>query len=1112
MRHTGTRNQDALRRWELGLVYADTSHAAVAFPHDFVSQGLYDQPHNVKCGPARGPYLSLVCRSHVFRARTSSLPGKVFSASRCGSLSLRWSLMKKLELLSHLLDLAPHATRLSERLGHDGRRRRRREQVDAAIAAWIGKTHDGDEEKAFRFLKRATNVRGLDRRSFDPPQFQEAPHWIETMAALLHRAYGPEYGSREGGPIGELGMGVLLNRFEAALSEGLIATVLRFHHLAWSKSAISAACVWLETRWEAVLAPVLRLEYTLKRNASKLDGVSSNLSFSAFLESSGQTLEWWLWFFELYPAALRLMGESVKFWYSAIDEMAVRLDTDLPILRNAGMALEGALLVTGFQPGAGDSHQNGRTVSIVSVGHKRIVYKPRDGRVTAWFRAALEQATGEAHGPKVFVREGYCWEEFVSTAEEDLKGDEAGLVEECGFYAAMLQATCGSDFHEDNVMVAGKRLLLLDLECLFECKARPPKWYTASEAALYQRAPPLADASYLLPSWSIGMDGSVKGLRGGLSWGGRVQTYHPLPSVLYKEGHGFVRTMNLALVQKRRTLPYSNGMEWEFASHESRFSVGYERALSLLRSSRARLLRDGLFGRTLASLPVRFVPRRTQVYAQLLAESYEPESMVDMTVRELQLAKLYRACTSSADPLVALVAAEVDALSLGDVPYFTICAGSRVIRTSGGRSIRGIVLQSGLSRSRQSASRLAANSAPYIAEAKTQLWTSSAAAFGRPPLQLIVLPKPEARTRKLERVAEELAQEILKAATQTGRSAPAWTGLSWTSSDSAPTINALPADLLSGWVGLAVLLAEGSSLGLLRGGGPPARQLMERLLSIAKTSPGLCNRRSLVPAAASRTTAGLQGAGAFAYGLAAGAHLLGMPHGHRAARAILRHVAAARERGGSMDWANGLSGFAAISADLLDPRRDEGSIRALVEELSASDHLGTDRGRTTPSGLETRLPSSIAGLGLVLERTSCSDANVRRRLEEALVAELPSSQGNVMAGLTMRRMPSTRSAALVRALEMRQESPSTAQDLIDCIEVFTLAHRETNAPEWRAAAKGAGQRLAALPERTFNTPMANHAKLCYSACFGLGGVVRALWMASGHVTNSMRLLEQPHRP
>ena len=531
------------------------------------------------------------------------------------------------DLLAEESGLAARAQTLQERLsalGHD---------VEAGadpsfaatlrLARWRSAAAGGDAGRFARMLEQRGIGLGLAlravenvprSRAVDAAWVLDLHLWLDA-AAIAAQGTAPAWVGSDGLPESEI-LWPLVIACEAGLAARSTAPMLR-------RPAIRGTLQRMLARWIGHIAA--------GAIAEQREGGAS-LELGALMSG--------------YPAMARLLAVVAANWSAAMVEFAQRCEEDLGLLADSfgdGNPLGPPVDVT---LDLSDPHNGLRTVAAVTFeGGRRLVYKPRPLAMDTAFATLLEtlNATGalpDLRAPRTLERPGYGWCEWV---ESHLLADAAewdALARRTGALLAVVFMLEGVDVHDENIVFVGGHPVIVDAETMLH-----PRYWLVPQPARLEAGARLA--------WS-GLQDSVRRTlmvsewrRGGGTWIDSA-AISALAACWRSAGRDPVELV---------------------ACVTGGFEAGMQ-GLALLGQDPATV--DRLLA-PFADCRSRIVLRATGRYHETLVESLKAACLRDGIERSLVLERLAAEVTSANGIRLppALLHAEIEALSQGEIPYVT---------------------------------------------------------------------------------------------------------------------------------------------------------------------------------------------------------------------------------------------------------------------------------------------------------------------------------------------------------------------------------------------------------------------------------------------------------
>ncbi|WP_053721737.1 type 2 lanthipeptide synthetase LanM family protein [Saccharothrix sp. NRRL B-16348] len=716
----------------------------------------------------------------------------------------------------------------------------------------------------------------------------------------------------------------------------------------------------LGKRLARIAARTLVLELNLDRVGGRLVGDTPRERFADFVRHVDLPA-----LFARYPVLARLLGQACLHAVEAHGELLDRFAADRPEIVRTLLDGRDPGPLAHVETGRGDPHARGRSVAVLTFADgRRVVYKPRTvalhqafADLVTWF----DGHTGlDLRLPRALAGPGHGWLEFVEHRPCADVTEVGRFYQRLGALIALLYAVDGTDMHYENLIAAADQPVLVDVETLFHPTVGAP-----ADPAVRALARSVHRTA-VLPRVLLGEHGAldVGGMGGGQ---GGLDGHTDRPPT---EGVAWLHpgTDRMRLVRRPAPLPPAhnrpvvNGREAEPADYQGALLAGFRIGYDALYDHRAELLGPNGLLRGFADLPVRFVPRMTQLYVTLLDESTHPDAVRGASARQDILDLLW---DDSADDDVAraLVPHEMRDLWAGDVPLFTTRPGSRDVWTSTGQRLPDLLPSSALD------AVTAKVAALDEVDKHDQQWLISAGLASRPrpvdhrtgrgvaaPVEAGI-PDPQ----RLLVAACGIADEVLAHAT-TADGRVNWVGLELVD-DRHWAVAPMGAGLSNGYTGVALFLAQ---LGKLTGAARYTEYARDALRPIPGLLAAFAEDAELAAAVGSGAFHGL---GGISYALARLANLLDDREIDDWLRAAVR-IASDVEQVGE-DPANVVEGWAGGLAAMLAVRAESGLPAAGALARAYADRLLT----ATPGG--DGFARGRAGVGWALLRYARAAADQR---------------------------------------------------------------------------------------------------------------------------------------
>ena len=178
--------------------------------------------------------------------------------------------------------------------------------------------------------------------------------------------------------------------------------------------------------------------------------------------------------FEDKPVLLRLLAVITRQWIETSREFVLRLDADLPTIRQDLLRSTTDGQVAKIEGDLSDPHNGGHSVRIVSFADgSRVVYKPKDLRLDVAWHELIERLNRadppiELKAARAIAADSYGWTEFIDhTGCADQTGYKR-FFRRAGAWLALFHCFVANDMHQENMIATGDQPVPIDLETILQ--------------------------------------------------------------------------------------------------------------------------------------------------------------------------------------------------------------------------------------------------------------------------------------------------------------------------------------------------------------------------------------------------------------------------------------------------------------------------------------------------------------------------------------------------------------------------------------------------------------------------------------------------------------------
>jgi len=567
------------------------------------------------------------------------------------------------------------------------------------------------------------------------------------------------------------------------------------------------------------LSRTLILELNVARLRGNLKGKTPHDRFKDFVQKLYKQ-EYALSILKEYPVLARQLAICTKNWVDSSLEFISHLYLDWEAIVSTFSPEENPGDLVGLRMGAGDSHQDGRSVIIAEFESGLLIaYKPKSMSVGAHFQELLSWLNDKINCKffqtiKILDQGIYGWIEYVKSEDCQSIEEIQRFYKRQGAYLSLLHFLEASDFHFENLIATGEFPILIDLETLWHQKPDEPH---LSGTPLSEDIAARTVANSVLRVGLLPMKLWAREDFGGVDISGLGANQEQLVTPVRVLQFENAKTDSMHVTRKRVTFPGRknrptlNGENVNALDYLQNIVDGFSMLYRILIENQDGLLSDTGPLVRFAQDEVRSVLRPTQTYGLLLSESFHPDLLRDALDRDRHFDRLW-VPVEEQPYFNKIIPAEREDLWKGDIPIFFTRPSSRDLWSSSGKRFTGFYRETSLEYARQQLQEMGEK------DLEQQIW------FILASFTSVAIESNNIKSRKEEKLDQTTIQErevnsaderFIKVAKDIGKRLEelalmgkgdaCWIGLSITGNSLRPM--PLGADLYSGLMGICLFLA-----------------------------------------------------------------------------------------------------------------------------------------------------------------------------------------------------------------------------------------------------------------------------------------------------------------
>jgi len=374
-----------------------------------------------------------------------------------------------------------------------------------------------------------------------------------------------------------------------------------------------------------------------------------------------------------YPVLARKIVTVCQYWADSFLEFVEHLIADYPMLCETFSPKLG--MFDGIGKESGDSHKQGKTVIVVNFSSgTKLVYKPRSISIEQHFQELLTWFNRKAEKLNfkiltVLDRKTHGWVEFITHKKCEDNYQLKNFYFQLGALKGLLYALKATDFHHENFIAHGEKIVAIDLETLFQAKVTGYLNSTDSFNVL--------DIGMLPTTLSEGEYADVSGMGANSSDTTSGDAWKNTQTDEMYLGKGDHSKENILSRPSIDSCPSKFILD---------INSGFSTVYQLIKGNKTAFLSRNSLLSNFVGDTIRLVFKNTQTYSDLLWESYHP-SYLRCALQTNKLLDTLWGSVPQNYPTAKIIRHEVLDIFNHDIPYFEMTVDSLEVKSALGNTI-----------------------------------------------------------------------------------------------------------------------------------------------------------------------------------------------------------------------------------------------------------------------------------------------------------------------------------------------------------------------------------------------------------------------------------------
>lgn len=438
----------------------------------------------------------------------------------------------------------------------------------------------------------------------------------------------------------------------------------------------------------------LVLEVNCARINGLLKGNTSEERFNYYIDYLLKDNNYLRTVYDEYNHLSNLLILRCRWDFQFVCTVISRIEENIYEIKSEILDTDNDIKIKSISLGLGDSHNKGKTVSIISFSDdSKIVYKPRTMELELGFNKYLEFLNSKSedrncylYTMKVISHEDYGFCEFVKHEECKSLEEAKNFYYKTGKLLAALYSLNAKDIHHENIIARGLEPIVIDLEALFHSDITliDKKFFKSIEVAQKIIDSSVYSIGFLPQKISNPFETESSKYVDISAFGGEENQLAPFKA--FKVINGNTDEIKIekvdGFIEMQSNNPKVNGKVVKSEDYVEEIKRGFSDVYEVIANN--KIESEITIRNIFSSMKNRFILRPTYIYGQLIHTSYHPDFMRNEMHRYILL---HRLGVNVDKEFLNVVSSEIDDILQGDVPYFYSYIDSNEIRNSKGNKI-----------------------------------------------------------------------------------------------------------------------------------------------------------------------------------------------------------------------------------------------------------------------------------------------------------------------------------------------------------------------------------------------------------------------------------------
>lgn len=261
-----------------------------------------------------------------------------------------------------------------------------------------------------------------------------------------------------------------------------------------------------------VMGKITALKLEEYKQVHKFNSEDKEIRFQEFLKSTLSSKDSFFKLFEEYPVAARVATTRTMYLKRNYIRILQNLDNDHIEIKK--LLKVDFLNLTEITLSTGDSHEQGNAVSILKFVDKKLVYKPKNLKISEAFEKFIDWYVNSSDLlpikiPKGIYKKDYTYNEFIVPTFCKSEEEVENFYIRYGYLVALCYLLNLNDLHLENIIAQGEHPVIIDIETAFQVSPQMENQTIYIDILRYLEVDSVSN-SFLLPKqMSVGVNDQI---------------------------------------------------------------------------------------------------------------------------------------------------------------------------------------------------------------------------------------------------------------------------------------------------------------------------------------------------------------------------------------------------------------------------------------------------------------------------------------------------------------------------------------------------------------------------------------------------------------------------